>query len=335
MDACRLCTNPGLVYEFKLDGARNADLLPALERFVKGLGLGEKRSETVVAIREEGVADYLDFGRDHLELENQTFRIDGGRWRPLAELDRVLGADWVEPILKAESIVSYCQPIVDAEERVVAHEVLSRFRRPDGSLAGPDEVFGAARERNRLYALDRLCRVAGVRSAARLPGSVFINFTPNSIYAPEHCLRTTLAAVREFGIDPGRLVFEVVESEQVRNVEHLNAILHYYGGHGFRNALDDAGEGASTRELLADIRPHVMKLAMRFVHGVAQDAAKQETALAFLAAAASVEAVPLAEGVEEEADFVWLRDRGYRLFQGYRFGRPRPVDGAEESPVAG
>ncbi|MEK4137479.1 EAL domain-containing protein [Kurthia sp. FSL E2-0154] len=33
-------------------------------------------------------------------------------------------------------------------------------------------------------------------------------------------------------------------------------------------------------------------------------------------------ATPLAEGIESEADFEWLKACGYELFQGYLFGKP-------------
>ncbi|MBT2638609.1 EAL domain-containing protein [Bacillus sp. ISL-39] len=36
--------------------------------------------------------------------------------------------------------------------------------------------------------------------------------------------------------------------------------------------------------------------------------------------------VPLAEGIEAEEDFEWLKANGYQLFQGYLFGKPAPIE---------
>ncbi|PIB67791.1 EAL domain-containing protein, partial [Pseudomonas sp. 2822-17] len=101
-------------------------------------------------------------------------------------------------------------------------------------------------------------------------------------------------------------------------------ILTYYQDRGFQYALDDVGEGFSTMDLLEDIKPHYMKLDMKFVQGVAEDVTKQNTALKFLMKAQELGATPLAEGVEYIEDFEWLKQRGYELFQGYLIGKPAP-----------
>lgn len=88
----------------------------------------------------------------------------------------------------------------------------------------------------------------------------------------------------------------------------------------FEYALDDVGEGFNTIELLEDISPQYMK----FVQGVAGNLEKQKTALHFLQKALKVGSIPLAEGVESREDFEWLKHAGYKLFQGYLFGKPAP-----------
>lgn len=72
--------------------------------------------------------------------------------------------------------------------------------------------------------------------------------------------------------------------------------------------------------------PNYMKLNIKFVQGVSNDLAKQATAKKILTAALKVGARPLAEGIEELADFEWLKEIGYELFQGYFFGRPGPLE---------
>src|SRR5690606_14259710 len=87
-------------------------------------------------------------------------------------------------------------------------------------------------------------------------------------------------------------------------------------------ALDDVGEGYSTIEMLADLKPQYMKLDMQFVQDVATDTVKQKVAEKFLKKALEVGSVPLAEGIETRQDFDWLKQQGYQLFQGYYFGKP-------------
>jgi EAL domain-containing protein (putative c-di-GMP-specific phosphodiesterase class I) len=151
---------------------------------------------------------------------------------------------------------------------------------------------------------------------------VFVNFIPTAIYSPEHCLQTTLAEAHKSGVNPHNFVFEVVETDKVDSVEHLENILLFYRKHGFRYALDDVGQGYSTLEMVERLKPDFVKLDMHYVQGVADDIAKQKAALDLLNTARAVGSRPLAEGVETLEDWRWLVEAGYELFQGYLFGKP-------------
>lgn len=281
---------------------------------------------SVFTVTEVGLRDLTDFAHDYLDVKKMFFRISGETpWRLLSEVDEVFTSEWIDDLIQQERVISYYQPIVDTECTVYGYELLARFHSPEGRMIYPDEAFAAARARGRLYALDRLCRITAVRHAAPLINQkAFINFVPTSIYSPEFCLQSTVAVANQFNIDPYQLVFEVVETDQVDDVEHLKSILRYYRDKGFHYALDDVGEGYSTVEMLADLRPHYMKLDRSFVDGVAMDVVKQEKAEMFLAKAKESGSVPLAEGIEQEEDFNWLKEKGYQLFQGYFFGKPAP-----------
>ncbi|WP_415816909.1 EAL domain-containing protein [Mesobacillus thioparans] len=283
-----------------------------------------------LVVSEAGMKDFLDFCQDHMEPDEVVFRLDEGKWRTLSEAEDILESEWIDEVIRKQQVTSHAQPIVDAGAEIYAHEMLARFYREDGSVIFPGEIFGAARKRDRLYALDRICRMAAVRAASFTDKKAFINFIPTSIYSPEFCLKSTTMLADRLGVDSGRLVFEVVETENVEDTDHLKRILTFYKEKGFRYALDDVGEGYSTLELLSNLQPHYMKLDMKYVQGVAADPQKQRTASAFLTEAKKLGSVPLAEGIESEEDFEWLKEKGYQLFQGYLFGKPAPISSLVE-----
>ncbi|WP_400244526.1 EAL domain-containing protein [Niallia sp. JL1B1071] len=234
--------------------------------------------------------------------------------------------EWIDQVIKKKLLTCYFQPIVNREESIYAFEILARFKKEDGNLVYPNLIFEAARTRGRLYALDRLCRLTAVRHATQLDGKkAFINFIPTSIYSPEFCLQSTIRLSAQLGVDPSKLVFEVVETEKVEDLEHLKSILTYYRDRGFQYALDDVGEGYSTINMLEDLKPHYMKLDMKFVQGVSENKNKQHIAKMFLKKSLDIGSIPLAEGVESREDFEWLKQTGYELFQGYLFGKPSPT----------
>ena len=334
---CTSCAVDALKFEVKLEGQTN---LAALQLVIDHL---ERREIHVVQrknnlqLDEKGAREFVDFCRDLLDVEHVAFRINHQNWQPISEMDHVFATEWIDQVIKNEQVVCYYQPIVTADASIYAFEMLARFHHHDGSMIYPNEVFPAAKARGRLYALDRVCRMTAVKYAAALNGQkAFINFIPTSIYSPEFCLRSTIALSEQLGVNPDSLVFEVVETEQVEDILHLKNILSYYQARGFDYALDDVGEGYSTIELLADLKPKYMKLDMQFVQGVATDEKKQEIAKKFLFKAKEIGSIPLAEGIEIHADFEWLKDLGYQLFQGYYFGKPAatPLNAVEKQPTS-
>ena len=323
--SCNACVVGNVQFEIRVEGKRNLAIFPEVVRHMERKGELIRAEGDSLVVKESGMKDFLDFCHDHMEHDTIYFRLDEGSWRLLAEAEETLESEWIDDVIRKELVTCHAQPIVDAKGEIYAHEMLARFYREDGSVIFPGEIFGAAKKRDRLYALDRICRMAAVRAASYTDRKAFINFIPTSIYSPEFCLRSTTSLASRLGVDPGRLVFEVVETENVEDTDHLKRILSFYKEKGFLYALDDVGEGYSTLELLADLQPHYMKLDMKYVQGVAGDPLKQRTASAFLAEAKKLGSVPLAEGIEELEDFEWLKQEGYQLFQGYLFGKPAPI----------
>lgn len=320
--SCKNCVISELQFDILLEGEKNIAMMDMIVDHFNRRNLTISKKEMLVTIQESGVKEFLDFSRDYMEPEQIYFRIDEMTWKTIAEIETVLEMQWIDDVIHRNAIVSYSQPIVNNRKEIYAYEVLSRFSRDDGSLIYPNEIFTAAKTRGRLYALDRLCRMAAVKYAAVLKKKTFINFIPTSIYSPEYCLQSTVKLAKLLQIDPNQFVFEVVESEQVDDIEHLKSILNYYNEKGFQYALDDVGDGYNTLEMLTDIKPHYMKLDMKYVQGVKNDREKQHTAKQFLKKALEIGATPLAEGIETEEDFEWLKQIGYELFQGYLFGKP-------------
>lgn len=324
--SCQGCLVLDLQFEILLKGTKNSSMINTLVNYfqMRNLQIHVEDNNHLI-LSESSAREFLDFCRDNMDYENIYFRIENNTWRPIAEMASILEMQWIDEVIRKKSVVSFSQPIVDVHGEIYAYEVLSRFTREDGSLIYPNEVFTAARNRGRLYALDRMCRMSAVQYSAVLKKKTFINFIPTSIYSPEFCLASTVKLATTLGINPNQFVFEVVESDQVNDIEHLKKILNYYKEKGFLYALDDVGEGYSTLEMLADLKPQYMKLDIKFVQGVSKDKEKQKISKLFLKKACEVDAIPLAEGIETIEDFQWLKQNDYQLFQGYLFGKPSVI----------
>ena len=212
------------------------------------------------------------------------------------------------------------QPIVRwADRSVYAYEAL--VRSSEGASAA--SVLSRVNDTNR-YFFDQACRVKAIEMASRLGVSTHlsINFLPNAVYRPERCIRTTLEAAALYGLPLNRLIFEVVESEEVKDVPHLAAIFRDYRARGMQVALDDFGTGYSNLSLLEQLEPDEVKLDISLVRGLAASGAQRAVVKGVGDVCRDLHAQVVAEGVESPDDLSALVDLGVELFQGFLFSRP-------------
>lgn len=241
------------------------------------------------------------------------------------QLERNRPSMWIDDVIQNGRLRMMYQPIVSLDENdVIGYEMLARAFREDDSMVAPVELFSAAKEQSQLFQLDRACRIRAIAAGKDLAKDkmVFVNFIPTSIYVPEHCLQTTLAAVSQNGLHSSQVVFEVVETEQVGDLSHLKRILQFYRAQGFRYALDDVGEGFNDFEMLKSLEPDIVKLDRKWVTNIHEDAEKRQVALHVLGLTQEVGAIALAEGIETQDEARTLAAMGYRWQQGFYYGRP-------------
>jgi EAL domain-containing protein (putative c-di-GMP-specific phosphodiesterase class I) len=243
---------------------------------------------------------------------------------------------WLRQAVDTQTLTSYFQPIVDvATGAIYAHEALMRVVLEDGRVASGGQIVDAGRRVGALRVLDQIGRSSAIRCAHRLSmkTNLFINFFPTVVYDPVHCLRTTRQAMRETGMQPEQIVFEVVESEQIADRGHLLEILAYYRREGFRVALDDLGSGYSSLNLLVALRPDFVKLDMELAREVANDSLRRALVQALVGTAHDYGIEVIAEGVETVESARILAGMGIRLLQGYLFGAPAPGLGTPDPEV--
>lgn len=232
---------------------------------------------------------------------------------------------WLIQLIEKKQLYSVFQPIVCAKEsmQVFAYECLMRAMH-DEMVIPPGQLFAMARDAGLIFQLDVASRFAAIQGAVQhqIAEKVFVNFTPSAIYDPIHCLRSTVRELDILGLERNQVVFEVIESEHVGDVEHLRTILNYYRREGFQVALDDLGSGYSSLNMLHELRPDYVKLDMGLVRNVDQDQYKGLIAGKLLETAQLLEVKTIAEGVETEGEYLWLKDHGADYLQGYYFAQP-------------
>ncbi|MBC7783265.1 MAG: bifunctional diguanylate cyclase/phosphodiesterase, partial [Burkholderiales bacterium] len=190
--------------------------------------------------------------------------------RPLSELLRNLEHEWIREALNDGWLFSVFHPIVHARTgEVFAQEALLRARNPrTQKILGAGHIINACEKLKLQHQLDQRARQTAIFGASEhLPinAKVFINFLPNTIYDPAICLRTTMEAAERCNLPMSRLVFEVVETEKIPDMDHLRHILDYYRTRGVGTAIDDMGAGFSGIDYITSLKPDFVKLDREFV----------------------------------------------------------------------
>lgn len=222
-------------------------------------------------------------------------------------------------------LVSYLQPIVSLKNdgHLYGYESLLRTEAPQ--QVSPGKLFSTAQETGLLSLLDKRAREAAIKSKKeKIPAGIksFINFLPSTIYNPEYCLRHTFNLVNQYQIDPDELVFEVVESEKIVDIDHLKKVLNTYKRQGMKVALDDVGAGFSTLEVLEMLNPDYVKIDRQYINHCDNNVANQEFLGRVIELAEKLGITVLAEGIERKEELEYCMKIGIDLAQGYYLGKP-------------
>ncbi len=235
---------------------------------------------------------------------------------------------WLVEMLRAQAVYSVFQPIVKMPRNgetpeVFGYECLMRGEH-EGNMVAPDTMLQMARGAGLIFQLDLAARRAAIVGAGRhkIDKKIFINFSPNSIYDPWHCLRSTVNAVEEVGLRRDQVVFEITESEKMPALKHLQRIVDFYREEGFQVALDDVGSGYSSLNVLVQLQPDFVKLDMGLVRDVDRDKTKAIVARKLIETVKELELSTIAEGIERVEELDWMRTVGADFAQGYLFARP-------------
>jgi EAL domain-containing protein (putative c-di-GMP-specific phosphodiesterase class I) len=268
----------------------------------------------------------ITYDSDDSDTEEAIIDNDKDGWIALSELFGEVGGRSVSDYILYRLFTTYLQPIVQPSGNIVGYEFLLRPL-PEQPPFRPAELFRTARRIGQHAYLDRAARHSAIRlGASHLPSGMkrFVNFLPSSLHQPAACLKGTFDTIKESGTDPRDYVFEVMESEPLDD-PRLKSVFDAYRNEGVNLALDDVGAGFATLDIVDRLQPDYVKMDRRWVSHCDADPEKQRYIDRLLERVSRFHGVVLAEGVERQEEWDYLRNAGVPLFQGYLFGRAMPV----------
>lgn len=245
---------------------------------------------------------------------------------------------WVSRISDAidnDRLVLYCQqimPLSPDKTPGLHFEVLVRMLDTDGTLIMPDKFLPAAERYNLINSLDRwvvshtLQWYAQYRESGQASehDTLSVNLSGMSI-TDAKLLSHIKADMRNYGVPPSVLCFEITETAAVSNLSAATNFIRELRRQGCRFALDDFGSGLSSFAYLKNLPVDYLKIDGAFVRDMDTD----EVDFAMVSAIQQLGKVlgtrTVAEFVRNDEILRMLKEIGVDYAQGYAIARPIPL----------
>lgn len=251
------------------------------------------------------------------------------------ELNKYI-VDNIERAIKDGDIKIYYQPIIRTMTgKVCAAEALTRWQDPVHGFLSPGLFIKVLDDAGKLHILDshvisEACKgIRGKLDNGEEPFSVSINLTKSDFMNCDIC-KVFQEAEKNNNVPAEYLCLEVSESILKDNAEIENTLIKLLEN-GHERWLDDFGHGYSSFTALKRSYD-VVKFDVRFLHGLG----KEELERAKTIIAYSINMVKklhfstLIEGIETEEEYIFFKNLGCEMIQGYYFSRPMTLDDLEE-----
>jgi diguanylate cyclase len=224
-------------------------------------------------------------------------------------------------------------PKIDTRTRqLIGAEALLRWNHPERGLVAPGEFIPFAEETGLIvpigaWVFEEACRQITTWQAAGLePVRISVNISGRQ-FGESDFLTTIRDTLKQFAVDPGYLQIELTESILMENAAESIQILQQLKELGLKLSIDDFGTGYSSLSYLGRLPLDELKIDRSFLTAIGDKTSEKSAPIvvAIIALAHSLDLSVVAEGVETEAQWTFVRDRGCDECQGYLFGRPVPV----------
>lgn len=234
--------------------------------------------------------------------------------------------------IEEDALTLLYQPIVREDGTVATAEALLRWDHPELGTLPPGMLIPVAAQGDLMRDVDRWVLRTALREAARWPAlpsgapvSVAVNLC-ELVPGTADFTSTVIEALAETGIDPNRVVLELLETSLFELPARTQAAMKELTARGIRFAVDDFGIGFSSLSRLRDLPIQSIKIDRSFVTGMTTDPWKHALVKAIASLAQALDCHCTAEGVETSEQFAALRSLPVSEFQGWLFSRAVPAE---------
>ncbi|WP_458137084.1 EAL domain-containing protein [Methylomonas sp. YC3] len=226
----------------------------------------------------------------------------------------------------------YFQAQIYRNHQVVGAEALLRWQHPQRGLVSPLEFIALAEKTSLILPIGQCVLEAACtqlkqweQHARSRQFRLAVNVSARQFRAADFVeqVRRTLDS---HGVNPDLLELELTESLVLENINDTISKMHALREMGVRFSLDDFGTGYSSFSYLTQLPFDQLKIDRSFVHNIGIKTSDAVIVQTIIGMAHNLEIEVIAEGVETEAQRLFLEQHGCHACQGFLFSKPVPID---------
>ena len=293
-----------------------------------GISVVDARSgamDEVLSAADAAMYEAKDQGTGKFVLVDHSREQRGGR---RARQDKELRA-----ALEEGQFVLHYQPIVAVPDAsMVGAEALIRWQHPERGLVFPGDFIQDLEDSGLIvpvgaWVLNEVCRQTKEWQTA-FPDRLFtVKLNVSASQLGQSNFGDEIAtALRETGVRPERICFEITESALMHDVTGAWATLRQAKDRGIALALDDFGTGYSSLNHLRRFNLDYLKIDKSFVDGLGTS--QEDTAIIehVIGLSHALGLKVVAEGIEKEEQYRELKGLGCDYAQGFFFSRGQEAE---------
>lgn len=257
-----------------------------------------------------------------------------------ASVDKLMTKSKLKRSFERDELLVHYQPKYNLETgEVFGAEALVRWELPERGLVLPSDFIPIAEESGLIieigeWVLDKVCEDFRLwQRTVPSPGRVSVNLSLKQLRQLNFINRIG-AILRGHEVSPTSLELEITETTLMENPERTIKLLDQLYGLGLHLAIDDFGTGYSSLSALQQFPISTLKIDKSFVRNIVTNPDDATIVDTIIQMGRNLNMDVVAEGVEEEAQLVFLQKLGCTYVQGLLFGEPMSSDNYLELLIA-
>ncbi len=288
----------------------------------------ENDSESVLRHADTAMYKAKSDGRNTFAFYNPEMQVSASK--------RLILEDYLRKAIYNGELYLEFQPIVNADEEIIAAESLIRWQNPSLGTVPPNEFIGIAEESNLMlevsnWILDSACAFTK-RLKAEIDDDhsfryVTVNISPKQ-FKQQDFVQQLIRTLKQHELSPNDIRLEFTENILIDNIDNTIMKMEELLAHDIKFILDDFGTGYSSLSYLHKLPIRTIKIDQSFVTGFKYKSyANKAIVDAIIAMANRMDLRCVIEGVETKDDADYFISKDIFAMQGYYYYRPISGDG--------